>query len=138
MPITPQGHYTLLLKTFRGEGITIIHRQLKEAGGFYCPETSKIIISTEYRNTLMGCYLLCHERTHFHQHRFNKYPLFFKLPKKPDFNEKLFEEILNAEMDAVKGARIMLKMFGIPFSPPELTVEGYEFAKNFWREYYFK
>lgn len=138
MPISPQGYYTLLLKTFRGEGITIIHRQLKQAGGFYCPSTTKIIISSEYRNTLMGCYLLCHEYQHRLQDRYNDYPNFFKLSKKAPFSEELFEEILSAEMEAVKKANTMLKMFGIPFTAPELSPDGYEYAKKFWREYYFK
>jgi hypothetical protein len=139
VPLTPKDHYTLLLKTFKGEGITIIHRALKNAGGFYCPRTNKITISTEYRNTLQGCYLLCHEYQHRLQDRFNEYPNFFKIPPgQHPFNEALFEEILDAEMEAVKKANVMLKMFGIPYSPNALTQDGYEEAKKFWREYYFK
>jgi hypothetical protein len=137
MPITPQGYYTLLLKTFRGEGVTIIHRQLKQAGGFYCSTTDKITISSEYKNTLEGCGIMLHEIAHRQQCRFNEFPRFFNLPKKLQFSEELFEEILSAEMDAVKRANVMLKMFGIPFSCKELTPDGYEHAKKFWREYYF-
>ena len=138
MPITPQGYYTLLLKTFRGEGIKIIHRKLNGAGGLYCSTKDLITISSECKDTLLGCYYLCHELAHRAQRRYNEFPEFFKLPNKPKFNEKLFELILKAEMDAVKRANVTLKMFGVPFSPPELTKEGYAHAEKFWREYYFK
>lgn len=72
---------------------------------------------------------MLHEIVHHQQNRYNEYPNFFKLSKKLKFNEEIFEEILSAEMDAVKRANLMLKMFGVPFSPPELTPDG--------REYYF-
>jgi hypothetical protein len=138
MPITPQGYYTLLLKTFRGNGIKIIHRKLKKAGGLYCQTKDLITISSEYKNTLVGCYLLCHEKIHRDQRRNNEFPEFFKMRGKQSFNEELYRIVIDAEMDAVKRANLTLKMFGIPFSPPELTKEGYEHAINFWKNYYFK
>ena len=85
----------------------------------------------------MGCYLLCHEKIHMDQCRYNEHPEFFKLPRKIKFSEEIFEKILDAEMEAVKKANTMLKMFGIPFTAPELSEDGYQFAKKFWREYYF-
>jgi len=138
MPITPQGYYTLLLKTFRGEGVKIIHRKLNGAGGLYCPVKDLVTISSEYKETLEGCYYLCHERSHWQQARYNEFPEFFKMKAKQPFNEEIFEQIIDAEMDAVKRANVMLKMFGIPFSPPELTKEGFKNAKEFWKKHYFK
>jgi hypothetical protein len=139
MYISPQSYYELLLETFRAQGVKIIHRKLNGAGGLYCPKSNNITIGTEYRNTLEGCNYLCHEMAHHTQNRYNNFPEFFNLPaEKVKFDEKLFELILEAEMDAVKRANVTLKMFGIPFTPPELTKKGYEHAKNFWKSYYFK
>jgi hypothetical protein len=137
MPLTPKDHYTLLLKTFRAEGLTILHRPLKEGGGHYNPTTTKITISSEYRNTLKGCSILCHEYHHYKQNRYNEFPEFFNLPRNMKFDQKTFDLILAAEMDAVKGANLTLKMFGIPFVCEELSPEGQRHAEKFWREYYF-
>lgn len=137
MPIPPQNYYLILLKTLKSQGIKIIHRKLKNAGGLYDPLTNIITISSEFRNTLEGCYLLCHEYQHYTQKKYNEHPDFFNLAKKPIFNEELFEKILDAEMEAVKKANVMLKMFGVPFVPNELSESGYKDAVKFWREYYF-
>jgi hypothetical protein len=138
MPIKPENHYTLLLKTFRGKGITIIHRQLKWADGLYDSETNVITISSEHKNTLYGCYIICHEIAHYNQMKYNEHPEFFKLGNDIEFTEELFEYIMDVEMEAVKKANTMLKMFGIPYSPSELTKEGYQEARESWKNYYFR
>jgi hypothetical protein len=137
MSISPAGHYLLLLKTFKSEGIKIIHRKLKDAGGLYDPEKDIITVSSEYKNTLQGCAILAHERVHRDQCRYNEHPEFFKLTGKEQFNEELFEKIMDAEMEAVKKSYVILKMFGIPYQPEELNPDGYKAAVNFWRKYYF-
>jgi hypothetical protein len=138
MSPTPKELYDTLLKTFRDEGMKIIHRKLKGAGGLYCCEKNIITISTKYRNTLEGCYYLCHEKIHAEQRRYNEFPEFFSMGKKIHFDETIFQKVLEAEMDAVKRANLTLKMFGVPFSPPELTKDGFEYAKDFWKNYYFR
>jgi len=137
--ISAQSHYELLLETFRAQGIKIIHRKLKGAGGLYCWSKDLVTINSQYKNTLEGCNYLCHEISHRQQKRYNEFPKFFNMPSiRLDFDEKLFGLILEAEMDAVKRANILLKTFGVPFTPPELTPKGFEHAKNFWKNYYFK
>jgi hypothetical protein len=137
MSVPPAKHYSMLLKTFKEQGVKIIHRKLKKAGGLYDPEKNMITVSSEYRDTLQGCAILLHEIVHYNQKRYNEHPEFFKLTGKEEFSEELFRKILDAEMEAVKKSYVMLKMFGIPFRPPELDGEGREKAISFWRDYYF-
>lgn len=139
MSISTQSSYELILETFRAEGIKIIHRNLGKAGGLYCAKTDTITIGNQYRNTIEGCYYLCHEIHHRKQARYNEFKEFFNMPsKKLKFDDNLFKIILEAEMDAVRGASVLLKTFGIKFTPPELTEKGFEYAKNFWKSYYFE
>lgn len=139
MSIGPKEHYSLLLHSFRAHGVKIIHRNLKIAGGLYSPSTETIIIPIAYRDTIIGCYLLAHEWSHYKQHRSGEYKEFFNLPnKKMEFNEELFTMIMEAEMAAVKNAYRLLKSFNIDYKPDELTVKGHIAAKLFWRNYYFK
>jgi hypothetical protein len=139
MSVPTQSSYELILETFRAEGIRIIHRNLKKAAGLYYAKTDTVTIGNKYKNTLEGCYYLCHEIHHRKQARYNEFKDFFNMPsEKLEFNEDLFETILEAEMDAVRGASVLLKTFGVKFVPPELTEKGFEYAKNFWKSYYFK
>ena len=138
MSTTPKDHYNTLLETFRAGGAKIVHRKLKKAGGLYCHGTDTITIASEFKETLFGCNLLCHEISHREQYQKNLFRGFFMLPaKKMEFDPMIFDLILRAEMDAVSRADKLLKFFGIPYSPVELADKGYKESKEFWRNFYF-
>jgi len=127
--------YKMILDMLKSKGIKVFHRKLKkDVGGLYNPTNTNISISKDLKNTESGCYTLLHEFAHWSQHREGKFKLFFS--DNFEYTEENFNLILEAEMDAVKTAKQLLKTFGVTYDPPELTKSGRKDVIEFWRRYY--
>ena len=132
--LTPRSPYRAILVHIKSKGIKVFHRKIKSgAGGLFNHQTMIITIDKEYKDTWDGCYFLAHELVHFTQHREGNFKRFFA-----DERDLTLEEIIEAEMDAVRGAVKMLKLWGIQYTPKEFSEEGYNESVKFWKEYYGK
>ena len=128
--------YNLILAHIKSKGIKVFHREIKGgAGGHYNWNKVIITIDKQCKGTLEGCYLLCHELIHWEQNRYDRFPGFFEMDT--EFSEEKLKIVIDAEMDAVKGACKMLKTWGINYESSELTAGGYEESVKFWKKYYF-
>lgn len=128
--------YEDILKSIKNEGIRVIHKKLKKGlGGQYDPNTTVLYVSKETRGTLLGCFYICHELNHYYQHRNGEFPDFFKGFE--NYSDSAMAQIIGAEQGASKGAKRMLKMWGIKYEPPELKEENLPDYIKFWRKYYF-
>lgn len=130
--------YQEILFDIRAKGYIVRHKKLpKDIAGFFNSDTWKIEIDSSLRETLEGCYCLCHEFSHLQQIRYNEFMIFHKLSNKEEFTEEKFREVVAAEVDAARRAQKMLKQYNIYYTPEELTKKGLKDYKIFWRKYYF-
>lgn len=132
--LNPKTPYNAILCHIKSKGIKVYHREIKfGADGLFDYSKTIITINKELKHTYEGCAVLCHELSHFYDYRDGKFSKFFEKPlKKEDL-----DLIIEAEMSAIKNSVKLLKMWGIPYSPTELTKEGFNESLKFWKEYYF-
>lgn len=130
----PKAPYNSILNFIKSKGIRVYHRKIKSgaAGLFDCRQTI-ITIDKDLRDTYEGCGVLCHELSHFYDYRDGKFLKFFE----EKLNKNDLDLVIEAEMSAIKNSVKLLKMCGIPYSPPELTEKGYNESVEFWKKYYF-
>jgi hypothetical protein len=128
--------YKSILRQIKDKGIRVFHRSIRHgAGGLFDQNQCIITIDKTYKNTLYGCFVLCHELIHFEQSRINEFPGFFEISG--EFTQEKLDLIIAAEVDADKKASKMLKMWGINYEPLSFTKVGLEENIKFWKKYYF-
>jgi len=131
----PKTLYNSILCHIKSKGIRVYHREIKSgAGGLFDYQKTIITISKDLKHTYEGCGVLCHELSHFYDYREGRFLRFFE----EILTEKDLDLIIEAEMSAIKNSVKLLKMWGIPYSPPELTEKGFKESVEFWKRYYFQ
>ena len=129
--------YNNILSDIKSEGIRVHHRKLR-CGGDYSPDDLRININKEYRWTLCGCYILCHEFIHHKQYISGDFEEFFSMRHGEDFSDDKMKMVLDAEYDAVSRGVKMMAIYGISdYKAYELDPEYKIECINYWKREYF-
>ena len=119
-------------------GISVRHRKML-CGGEFNPKSEIIWVNKDYRETLDGCYYLCHEFIHYRQLYYNEFPEFFAMSTPEPFSDKKLAIVLEAEYNAVNRAVKMLRTYGIRgYMPIELHPNTRQSCIEYWKNEYFK
>ena len=128
--------YEAILLYIKNKGIKIIHRTIRTgAGGTFAADKKIITIDKAARNTLNGCFYLCHEFIHYKQHVNNEFPGFFNITG--EYTREKMDLIIRAEIDADKRGSKLLMGWGLDYSPASLEEDGLVGHIKFWKKYYF-
>jgi hypothetical protein len=132
--LNPKAPYNAILCHIKSKGIKVYHREMNNgADGLFDCKKIIITINKDIKYTYHGCAVLCHELQHFNDYRDGKFRKFFE----EHLVESDLDLIIEAEMSAIKNSLKLLKMWGIKYSPRELTDEGFNESIEFWKKYYF-
>src|SRR4051812_26621691 len=129
--------YADLIDEINRNGYRVVHRRLKNFGGFarHFPY-NLIAISSEYKNTLYGCYMLGHEFGHALDYINYKFP---KYHHSGDFFAKKMpiSYIRRLEWSATELGKKILKDRGFKIKRLNLTKRDFEKSmKEHWIPYY--
>lgn len=131
--------YHEIISDIRAKGYKVIHKKLPKAvAGYFNPDNCDIEVDRTIRNTIEGCYTLLHEYQHAMDYREGKFKEFFDMNEDTEYSDINLERVIEAETHAAKGAQKRLKVYGIIYTPTELTEKGLKDCIVFWKEEYFK
>jgi len=137
MSLRKTKEYKVTLDFIRSKGIKVRHRRLaNNVNGHFDPETNIITIQRCLKGTVLGCAVLFHELRHWHQNRDKRFARFMSGYKR--YHPAYMKEVVMAEQDAGKFAKMMMDGLGFKYSPPELDEEELPELKEYWRKQYFE